>query len=109
MDCRVKPGNDETSITDRIRPMRRKSVPHLIALLLIAPLLAGCLERGQPTMVDSSGDDDAFCRANNVVPGSPQYVACRKDRDVARNNANARTDRRQRDLGEFMLNHPDHP
>ena len=32
------------------------------ALLLAAPLLGGCLERGQPTMVDSSGDDDAFCQ-----------------------------------------------
>jgi hypothetical protein len=89
--------------------MRCKSLTLLIALLLIAPLLAGCLERGQPTMVDTSGDDDAFCRANNVKAGSPEYVACRKDRDVQRSNANARTDRRQRDLGEYMMNHPDHP
>jgi hypothetical protein len=89
--------------------MRRRSAPLLIALLLAAPLLAGCLERGQPTMVDTSSDDDAFCRANNVAVGSPQYVACRKDRDVQRGNANARTDRRQRDLGEYMMNHPDHP
>ena len=79
----------------------------LIALLLLAPLLAGCLERGQPTMVDTSGDDDAHCRANNVKAGSSEYIACRKDRDVQRNNANARTDRRQRDLGEYMLNHPE--
>lgn len=89
--------------------MRCKSARLTIALLLVAPLLAGCLERGQPTMVDSSGDDDAFCRANNVAPGSSEYIACRKDRDVQRNNANARTDRRQRDLGEYMLSHPDHP
>jgi hypothetical protein len=41
--------------------------------------------------------------------GSPQYVACRKDRDTQRNNANARADRRQRDLGEYMLTHPDRP
>jgi hypothetical protein len=78
-------------------------------LLLVAPLMVGCLERGQPTMVDSSGDDDAFCRANNVKAGSPEYVACRKDRDVQRVNANARADRRQRDLGEFMLNNPSVP
>jgi hypothetical protein len=77
--------------------------------LLIAPLLAGCLERGQPTMVDTSGDDDAFCRANNVAPGSQEYVACRKNRDVQRNNANARTDRAQRNLGEYMLNNPSRP
>lgn len=80
-----------------------------IALLVIAPLLAGCLERGQPTMVDTSGDDDAFCRANNVAPGSQEYVACRKNRDVQRNSANARTDRAQRNLGEYMLNNPSRP
>jgi hypothetical protein len=82
----------------------------LIALLLVAPLLAGCLERGQPTMVNAAGDDDdAFCRANNVKVGSSEYIACRKDRDLQRDNANARADRAQRDLGEYMLNNPVHP
>ena len=81
-----------------------------IALLLVIPLLAGCLERGQPTMTAAGGDDDdAFCRANNVKTGSPDYVACRKDRDVQRNNANARADKAQRNLGEYMLNNPGHP
>ena len=90
--------------------MRRNSARPHIVLLLIAPLLAGCLERGRPTIVDSSGgDDDAICRANNVAVGSSEYVACRRDRDVLRNNATARADRRQRDLGEYMLNHPDRP
>jgi hypothetical protein len=89
--------------------MRCNSARSLIALLLMAPLVTGCLERGQPTMVDSSGDDDAFCRANNVAVGSPEYVACRKDRDVQRGNYNAKLDRRQRDLGDYMMNHPDRP
>jgi hypothetical protein len=90
--------------------MRRNSTRAYIALLLIAPLLGGCLERGQPTLVNAGGDDDdAFCRANNVAVGSSEYIACRKDRDVQRNNANARADRRQRDLGDYMMNHPDHP
>ena len=91
--------------------MRTNAARFCIALLLTAPLLAGCLERGQPTMVNADGDDDdAFCRANNVKAGSPEYVACRKDRDVQRNAATSRADRRQRDLGEYMLNHPnDHP
>jgi hypothetical protein len=79
-----------------------------IALLLLAPLLAGCLERGQPTMVDSGPDDDTFCRASSAA-GSPEYVACRKDRDVQRGNANSRADKQQRNLGEYMLNHPDRP
>ena len=82
---------------------------HLIALLLAAPLLTGCLERGQPTMVDSSADDDAFCRANNVAAGSNDYVICRKNRDVQRANANVRTDRAQRNLAEQMLNNPTRP
>ena len=81
-----------------------------LVLFLLAPLLAGCLERGQPTVANTlSEDDDTFCRANNVAAGSSEYIACRKDRDVARNNATARADRRQRDLGEYMVNHPEHP
>jgi hypothetical protein len=80
-----------------------------IVLLLAAPLLAGCLERGQPTMVDTSADDDAFCRANNVAVGSNDYVICRKNRDVQRGNANARTDRAQRNMAEQMLNNPTRP
>ena len=88
--------------------MRRNSAQLLISLFLIATLLAGCLERGQPTMVDSSGDDDAFCRGSHAV-GSPEYVACRRDRDVQRNNANTRADKQQRNLGEYMLNNPTRP
>lgn len=80
----------------------------VIPLLLLAPLLAGCLERGQPTMVDSGPDDDAFCRGSHAV-GSAEYVNCRKDRDVQRANANSRADKRQRNLGEYMLNNPTRP
>src|SRR6266568_3885618 len=108
MDCRVKPGNDETGTT-MDSAMRCNPARLFSPLALLAPLLAGCLERGQPTMVDTSGDDDAFCRANNVAVGSPEYVACRKNRDVQRGNAEARADRRQRDLGEYMLNNPVRP
>jgi hypothetical protein len=82
----------------------------LTALTLVAFLLAGCLERGQPTLVSSgSDDDDAFCRANNVKAGSSEYIACRKDRDAQRAAAENRADRRQRDLGEYMLNNPTRP
>jgi len=84
--------------------------PSFIAvILLITPLLAGCLERGQPVMVDTSADDDANCRANNVAIGSPQYVACRKDRDATRTKSEGRADRAQRNLGEHMLNNPVRP
>jgi hypothetical protein len=90
--------------------MRLNISAHLVALALLAPMLGGCLEKGQATLVNADGDDDdAFCRAGNLKPGSSEYIACRKDRDVQRNNANARADRRQRDLGEYMLNHPEHP
>ncbi|WP_454632919.1 hypothetical protein [Bradyrhizobium cenepequi] len=89
--------------------MRRNSTRFPIALLLIAPLLVGCLERRSAPVADAAGDDDAFCRANNVQQGSPEYVACRKDRDVQRQQAEARADRRQRNLGEYMLNNPVRP
>jgi hypothetical protein len=82
---------------------------HFIALVLAAPLLTGCLERGQPTMVDTSADDDAFCRANNVAVGSNDYVNCRKNRDVQRSNELSRAARTQRNLSETMINTPYKP
>ena len=88
--------------------MRSISARTPFALLLALPLLGGCLERGQSTVADSMGDDDQYCQAGGKVKiGSPEYVSCRKDRDVQRQNAEARADRKQRDLGEYMLNHPD--
>jgi hypothetical protein len=89
--------------------MRLKTSTHLTALTLLALALSACAQRSQIPVSSLGEDDDAICRANNVAVGSPEYVACRKDRDVIRNNAAARADRRQRDLGEYMLNHPDHP
>ncbi|WJR79096.1 hypothetical protein [Bradyrhizobium sp. NP1] len=80
--------------------------------LLAAPLLAGCLERGEPPPVQSTlaEDDDTFCRANGkYTPTSPEYVYCRRDRDAQRNQAQARADRRQRDLGDYMMSHPERP
>jgi hypothetical protein len=87
--------------------------PHsfLIVSICVALSLAGCAARHQaPVAAVGNDDDDSYCRANNTVAaGSPEYVACRKDRDVQRQRAEAKADRRQRDLGEFMLNHPDRP
>jgi uncharacterized lipoprotein NlpE involved in copper resistance len=80
-----------------------------IALAVVSLFLCGCAQRSQIPVSSLGEDDDTFCRANNVAAGSSEYIACRKDRDVMRNNAAARADRRQRDLGEYMLNHPDHP
>jgi hypothetical protein len=83
----------------------------LIVPICLALSLGGCLTRNQgPVTAQGNDDDDSYCRANNTVAaGSPEYVACRKDRDVQRQRAEAKADRRQRDLGEYMMNHPDHP
>jgi hypothetical protein len=85
--------------------MLKTSTP-LIALAL-AVTLSACAQRTQVPVSSLGEDDDVICRANGVVVGSPDYVACRKDRDVIRNNAAARADRAQRNLGEYMLNNPD--
>ena len=82
---------------------------YLIAMACAALALSACAARQQAAVPSLGGDDYAFCRANNVQAGSTEYIACRKDRDAQRSNATARADRRQRDLGEYMLNHPDHP
>ena len=78
-----------------------------LALTLAALALSACAQRSQIPVSSLGEDDDAICRANNVAPGSPEYVTCRKDRDALRNNAAARADRKQRDLGDYMLNHPE--
>jgi hypothetical protein len=77
---------------------------------LAALSLAACATRNEApayAAVGSADDDDAFCRqGGKVAVGSPDYVYCRKDRDAARNGAVSRADRKQKDLAEWMLNHP---
>jgi hypothetical protein len=80
---------------------------HFLALTLAAATLSACARRSDVPVMSAGEDDDAICRANGVAVGSPDYVACRKDRDVARGNATARADRAQRNLGEYMMNNPD--
>ena len=85
------------------------TAPRLLAAVLLAIALSGCSARYQTPVALSGDDDDAVCQSRGNAIGSPEYVACRKDRDVQRNAAVARSDRRQRDLGEYMLNHPERP
>jgi hypothetical protein len=81
----------------------------LIAVMLTALTLGGCASRHEVPAAAANEDDDATCRAKGLAAGSPEYVACRKDRDVQRSNANVRADRAQRNLGEYMMSHPDRP
>jgi len=90
--------------------MRLKSVRPPLLLLFAALWLGACATRNEPPAyanVPSTDDDDAYCRqGGKVAVGSPDYVYCRKDRDAARNAAVSRADRKQKDLAEWMLNHP---
>lgn len=87
----------------------RPVLAHMFVVMLTATALPACARRSDVPQASVGGDDDAFCRANNVVVGSSEYAACRKDRDVQRGNATARADRAQRNLGEYMLNNPVRP
>jgi hypothetical protein len=81
------------------------------AMALVMASLVGCASRHDvPQSAGMTEDDDTFCRAGGkVAPGSPDYIYCRKDRDAARNAAVERADRKQRDLADYMLNHPEMP
>ena len=89
--------------------MGRRSVPLILVLAALA--LSACSHRGQaPVNSALNEDDDTFCRAGGkVAMGSSEYVACRRDRDAQRANEIARTEKKQRDLGEYMLDHPVRP
>ncbi len=90
--------------------MPGKTLTLFIVSTLIALSLTACASRNDvPMSAGLSEDDDTYCRANAGPAGSPQYVACRKDRDIQRSDAVTRADRKQRDLGEWMMNHPEHP
>ncbi len=52
----------------------------------------------------SSGDDDAYCRANSGAPGTSAYAACLKDRDVGAIHSSDRMEQAHRNLAESMLN-----
>lgn len=85
------------------------AAPRLLTALGLALALSACSARYQTPVAVGGDDDDAVCQSRGYAQGSPEYVACRKDRDVQRNGAVARADRRQRDLGEYMLNNPVRP
>jgi hypothetical protein len=81
-----------------------------VALATLVLALAACATRNEvPASAGlNADDDDTYCRANGTVAvGSPQYVYCRRDRDAARNAAIAKANRKQEDLGDYMLNHPE--
>jgi hypothetical protein len=73
------------------------------AIVLGALALSGCaeLDRERPSNLV---DDDAACRAGGAAPGSPDYAACRKDRDIAANRADQRMQNTHQRLTEDMLN-----
>jgi hypothetical protein len=101
------PGNDEF---DKLETccMQPNDPRNLLALALMALSLSACATRNEaPISAGLSEDDDSYCRRTAGPAGSPQYVSCRKDRDVQRSDALTRADKKQRDLGEWMLNHPD--
>jgi hypothetical protein len=76
-------------------------------LAAIGLLLAGCAQFERQAAPVATVDDDAYCRASGVEPGSAAYVACRKDRDVAASRAassGSGIERAHRNLAEDMLN-----
>jgi hypothetical protein len=91
--------------------MRLDILRRPIAMALMALALSACSHRGEaPVNSTLNEDDDTFCRAGGkVAVGSSEYVACRKDRDAQRANQIARTEKKQHDLGEFMIDHPAKP
>jgi hypothetical protein len=87
--------------------MRPITTRHLFALTLTALALSACATRTEvPMSAGLSEDDDAYCQSHGGPTGSPQYVACRKDRDLQRSDALTRADKKQHDLADWMLNHP---
>jgi hypothetical protein len=91
--------------------MRLTTSAFLAVATLSALMLAACVRRDQAPIASTlNEDDDTFCSAGGrVASGSSQYVACRRDRDAQRNAAIESADKKQRDFGQYMLDHPVRP
>jgi hypothetical protein len=81
----------------------RATTPRLLLTIVVGLALAGCMQTSRATATAPAADDDAACRSNGPV-GSNGYAACMKDRDVAREQSQARMDRSHRRVSEDMLN-----
>jgi hypothetical protein len=80
-----------------------------IILIFAALALSACASRTEAPVAAVTDDDDAFCRAGGATAGSPDYVACRKNRDAERDRAAGKAARTQRNLNETMINTPYKP
>lgn len=65
--------------------------------------LSACAQIGRETATAAApADDDAYCR-NSGPPGSDAFAACVKNRDVSREQSQARRDRTHRRVADDML------
>jgi len=78
---------------------------YILGFAVAAVLLGGCSRFERNTLPEAAvTDDDAICRKAGD-PGSPAYVSCRRDRDMAAARAsNAGLERAHKGLADQMLN-----
>jgi hypothetical protein len=80
-----------------------------LAIAIAALLLGACAEQRsqQPPQAAAAPapDDDAYCQAKGLKPGSDDYVKCRKDRDYVASRQATRESSSQQKLGDFMMDH----
>ncbi|MBY0380777.1 MAG: hypothetical protein K2W78_02515 [Xanthobacteraceae bacterium] len=78
----------------------------VVGVIAAAALLGGCSQFERNVLPETAvTDDDAICRKAGET-GSPAYVACRRDRDVAAAHAsstNAGLERAHKGLADQML------
>ncbi|MDQ8726708.1 hypothetical protein [Bradyrhizobium sp. LHD-71] len=82
----------------------RATTSRFLLTIVVGLSLAGCLQTSRQSPTASATDDDTFCQRNAGTPGSNTYAACMKDRDIAREQSQARVDRAHRRVTEDMLN-----
>ena len=81
----------------------RATTLRLLLTIAVGLSLTACMQTAREEVASNAVDDEAFC-AGKGAPGSNNYAACMKDRDVARSQSQARMDRSHRRVSEDMLN-----
>lgn len=79
-------------------------ISKLSVIVVLGFSLSACAQISRET-ANTAGpsDDEAYCRSSGA-PGSDAYAACVKNRDVSREQSQARRDRTHKRVAEDMLN-----
>lgn len=93
----------ERAIKSLRKGLMRLTLRFIWPALAAGFLLTACAQVARHAPQSAAVDDEAHC-SNVGAPGTDAFAKCLKDRDIARDRAEARVESAHRGLSERMMN-----